>query len=607
MRTILATFIIAIFFGSTALGGEIEASFLKRLGFESLANDIKVSLKSPQVSPVSKIALTENLEKYKVLDEARDLAIFIYDHVDTGLNKKTTQDKMAKIATHLLRPGIETIQIPIPSYFKESFHNEDFQRETRKYKESAVAESRNKELLYLAAFTAEVIQESGDSEFSQKEFKVLQNALVQKYKSYLAYKALYPDISGTNYLGRALVALLVRYARLYGQPDLESKIQTYLSLQNDYLGNYVRNEFNLVNRMGIKVTISLKSGDFVHKYANDADAYLISAGVVPGSSINQDLSDRLGLVNSLNDLLKFPTPGKEKKIQEKLSKNIPLSEDEEKLYLQTKISSTGLGFSHVGMIEVKRDLKSNISMSWVWDVYPTGGLAGGRFIGLEGFAPPDQAQKIGFSRYNALAFMTYYKKRKAQEGYLVNVWKTFRATILNAGQRVNQTKDRIQIRSFIGEEEYFHLMSFDLNQADQWYSQEVIPRVLGQMRAHLVSEQAVLFAKSFINIEGAQYCSQGITLAFLKGVNIDPQETPDKWKKSVGILGRLLPTVRKKLDLGERIISPSGFMWQSRLTDRAQIEYLDSLNYRKDVYSNNLSLLTPRQDVLMSVQGLLKQ
>lgn len=606
MKTILVTPILSLFIGFSAFGGELETAFLKRLGFEPLSAQIKQSLATPNLSSVSKIALSENLEKYKILDEARDLSTFIFDQVVTDLDQKNIQDKVARIAVHLLRPGIETIQIPIPTYFKESYHDEDFQRETKKYKENTLTENRNKELLYLVALTSEVIHDSTARERSGLDFKKMQSSLAQKYKSYLAYKANYPDIAGTNYLGRALVALLVRHSRLQNQPTLESKIQYYLTVQSDSLGNYIRDEFTFTNRAGNKVTISLKSGDFVHKYAADAEAYLISAGVVPGSSANEGLADRLGLVNSLNDILKFPTPDKEKKIQEKLSKNIPLSEDEERLYLQTKISSTGLGFSHVGLVEVKRDLKTNIAMSWVWDVYPTGGLAGARFIGLEGFAPPDKSQKIGFSRYSSSAFMAYYKNRKSKEGYLTDVWKTFRASVLNNGQRVNQTKDRAQIKSFIGDEEYLYLMSFQPNQAHQWYSEEIVPRVLNQMKRHLVSEQAVLFAKSFINVEGAQYCSQGIALAFLKGVNIDPQVSPDRWKKTVGIVGRLFPTIRKKLDLGERIISPSGFMWQAELTEKVQIEYLDSLNYRKDIYSNNLNLLNPRSEFVLSSQGLIK-
>ncbi|MGE5086615.1 MAG: hypothetical protein ACM3MG_09965, partial [Bacillota bacterium] len=255
--------------------------------------------------------------------------------------------------------------------------------------------------------------------------------------------------------------------------------------------------------------------------------------------------------------------------------------------------STGKGFSHVGLIEIKTDPESGISMPWVWDVYPsTPGLAGGRYIGIEAFAPQEKSQKIGFSRYNPTAFYNYYKTQKARDGYKPFIWKTFEFDSVNNGERLNQSNRRYNVATIISKSDVDSLLTYKSEDANTWYYNEIIPRVLTEMKSNITSERAVLFAKSFINMQDTSYCSQAIVLAYLKGVNIDPQPVHDDWKRSVNLISHLMPKIRSRLNLNERIISPSGFMWQAGLSESPATIYLDTMTPRNSIYSDNLSWIS---------------
>lgn len=545
---------VVLLLSCSAYAHDEEVLFLQRLGFNDLVSEINKSQTNQNLSKVSAIALKENKEKYQIVNEARELSVFVYKQISLGLSNPRIQDKAARLSAHLLRPVVEMKNIQIPQYFRDDYKSDQYKKETSKYLEAAIDEIQNKELQYLSAFTIDLIQDSLKRLLTEPE-KI---DVILMYKKYLDLRANHTDIAGTNYLGRALVVLLVRHARLQKSFELENKISLYLEKQKDFLNNYVSSSYSLISREGELKTIQLKSGDFVHEYSNEAESYLISAGVLPGNTSNKAMADKLGLVNSLTDIRKFPSPQQGKSIEDKIRSNEPLNEKEQFLYMQTKSSTTGLGFSHVGLVSVKNDEQTGIALSWVLDVFPSGDYAGGRYIGLEGFAPPEKIQKIGFSRYNAKAFMQYFKMRKAKEGYLPYVWKTYEADVTNEGTRINQSPRKVFLKSKISENEMKALLSFSEEDAQKWYEQQIVPRVLRAMLDNVVSEQAVVFAKSFINIEGAKYCSQAIVLAYLQAVNIDPQPTYDEWKKTVAILGRLIPKIGSKLDLGERIISPSG-------------------------------------------------
>ncbi|MGE5087168.1 MAG: hypothetical protein ACM3MG_12755, partial [Bacillota bacterium] len=321
-----------------------EEHFLDQIGFKSFIPEIKNSLGSSKASIASKIALKENLEKYRILDESKSLALFIYSQILSGLSSHDVQIRASRLTAHLLRPPIESQFLPIPSYFKETMTHEEYQKETEKYLDGSIRAIKDNELKALTKYTVETIALANHLDRSSETYVQLKKQLYTKFQSYLVLQNKYYELASSRYLGRAMTALLIRYNRNNPSADLEAQLNFLLSRQDDYLSNYITASYTVRDRNHIQKTVPLRSGDFVNKYSFDAESFLISAGVEPGDKANRDRADELNLVNSLLDLRDFPTPAKGRAIAEKIAQNISLTPHEEELYLQTRLSSTGKGF-----------------------------------------------------------------------------------------------------------------------------------------------------------------------------------------------------------------------------------------------------------------------
>ena len=200
--------------------------------------------------------------------------------------------------------------------------------------------------------------------------------------------------------------------------------------------------------------------------------------------------------------------------------------------------------------------------------------------------------------------MSYYKDSIAKRGYQENVWSSFDSVINDNNEIASDLQKPLWIKTRASAQDVEMLASYPLSQADQWYKGLIIPRVLNMMKNYLVSKDAMGFASGFANAKGAAYCSQALVLAYLQSIDVDPQETQDKWSNFLLMTKKFNLDASNYFDLSASIISPSGFAWQAKLVQSETTVLLDSQHRRTNYYDINMDLLTSDKEISKDISSL---
>ncbi len=584
---------------------EADQAFLARLGFEKYSAQIQVTLDQGQLNEVSRTVLKGNRDRYKIVDLARDMSVQIYEGIRDNLNNPQIRKKAVRLSGHLLRPHALLTDVVLPDNIKSIKNVSDFSSAREKYLTEIASQRFVEERTKILATIADLLMSSqaisGKGELTES---IILDTFKDNVDSYLRAKFEYLELQNTQYWGRAMAALLVRHAHLEKQPELEKDLDFVLSKQNDNLQNYISATQYLHNKDHKVQSFTLQSGDFANEYSHGTEAFYITIGVKPGDNANKKLAKKSELVGALWQVAMYATPSEEEAIADKVHNNQPLTKSEKRKYARMTKSMSVEGYSHVGIVEVKNDIESGISMPWIWDIYPNSSAGGIRFIGPEGFAFQERFQKVGYVRYNSRKFMSYYKGAIAKRGYQENVWKSYEA-VLNDDQIASDLSKETWIKTLATPEDVAQLASYSLDQAEPWYRGLIIPRVLKMMDHYLVSADAMGFASGFANAKGAAYCSQVLVLAYLQAVDVDPQQIEDKWSDFLLMTKKLNLDASQYFDLSRRIISPSGFAWQAGLVETSTAVMLDSQHRRTNYYDVNLDLLQADSEINNRVASLL--
>ncbi|MGZ3774279.1 MAG: hypothetical protein ACXVCY_09545 [Pseudobdellovibrionaceae bacterium] len=539
--------------------------FLIRLGFKDYSAEIEKTLSSgKKISEVSREVLLQNKERYQIINDARELTANLIESLGSNLNKSGVQETLIRLSTFLLSPHplISLEKLP-DNILKLKGNKDEFLKAREVYLVGLAHERAQSEKEYLLKILADLIPEmlSNSALFDNIDF-YLTDYVSRDYSDL--------GLQQTRYWGRALVASLVRYSRMNVGSKLENKLSTTLRLHNIFLENFISNNLTYTNATKQTSTMTLYNGDIANEYSRGTESYQITVGVVPGDSANSKLAEKSNLLGKKRMLFSYPMEDEEAELKLKARAQQELTQSEKEKLDLISVNGNQEGFSHTGLVEIKKDLETNIQMSWIWDVYPSATLGGVRFIGAEGFAFPANYQKIGFVHYSPAKFRKFYKNQIAQRGFLPKVWKSYLSKLNRGENSAEPVEDRSSFYEWsthISKEEVFRLADNDSTDAKAWFEQEIAPRILNTVESYMTSAEALVFTTPFVNAQNMVYCSQLIVLAFLQGVNVDAEATFDSWSALTKMIKRLHLPGTENIDLSRRIIAPAGFAWQSQLVD----------------------------------------
>lgn len=609
-----------------------ERLFLMRLGFEdyalmaqATAKEIKAGQR-PGANPIAIPILDFNYQRLSALSAARELAVLarlgLEKTAGPGGDKGRETVALAQLTTlttyHLLPFALIGLE-PVPASV--------FQRKTG----PAAAQLRADYLLahsqkrYLAEKKS-VVTVIANLLYSAKELTSGSSSVKDGLRKLdvLVGEVLgneYDDttLQQNRYLGRALVATLLRYSRTHGHPEVEARLRQELQSRGQYLDNHITSTLTFRDRKGRPQSVTVSSGDIANEYSSGSEAYQITMGVLPAPE-NRDRARDLKLVASLGQFASGLTEKMLNRAYEKTRSNEPLNEDEERLLREIWDPQLARGFSHAGMAEVRTDATSGISMVWIWDIYPNGNLGGVRYQTPENFAYAERYNRIGFVHYSAQKALSVFKKQMAEHGYRHYVWRSNDVVMTKDEDGdpllVANSKKKVFQRAYIDAQTVQAWAQLPDTAAEAWYTREVVPRALRMLRLYMTGEEAMVFAAGFKNMDHSAYCSQLVVQAFLQGANFDPQAFPDQWRG----VSKLASKWTDELPIDERVIAPGGFAWQKDLTDSVKIVDLDRagallqqtnapfLNGRRTVIDENLQILQPilrSNDAALVADGVL--
>ena len=261
--------------------------------------------------------------------------------------------------------------------------------------------------------------------------------------------------------------------------------------------------------------------------------------------------------------------------------------------------------------QVKKDEVSQISVAWIWDIYPERDKVGTvRLMTPEGFAYPEKMMKIAFLRYNSEKLLNSFKKQIAQRGFLEKIWEGYSSLVGryadgDSGPSIDPDQSYIW-HSKVDEKTVRSWTKIETSQAQQWVKNQVLPRVFDRVRSYLVSSEAKIFADGLVSAKDMLYCSQLVTMAYLEAVNLDVQSTRDEvWE----ILKYLSSSIKKvlKINIKHRLVSPNGLVWQSDIFENLYTVYLNRDRVEQQRVQKNPTVATEYTHLLeanLSIKSL---
>ncbi|MGZ3807104.1 MAG: hypothetical protein ACXVCE_03400, partial [Bacteriovorax sp.] len=539
--------------------------FLFRLGFKDYSGDIEKTLSSgAEMTEVSKEVLIQNKERYQIVNDARELTLNLIESVLPQMEDPEVQDKLIHLTSFLLSPhplvSLETLPENIS---KLKVDKDAFLKAREAYLSNLASERAKIEKDYLLTTLVDLnptLQNNGEA-LRQTEHYL--NDYVSRDYSDLG-------LQQTRYWGRALAACLVRYSRLNAGSLLEKKLSAYLKEHNLFLENFISNNLSYVNANKQISKVTLHSGDMANEYSRGTLSYYITIGVVPGSSSNKKVAQKNRLLGRKMRAFDYPSTDEEESIKMKATAEQTLTEKEKRMLDLISVRNNQEGFSHAGLVDVKKDEETNIQMPWIWDLYPNASLGGVRFIGPEGFAFPANYQKVGYVHYSPEKYRNFYKTQIQKRGYMPNVWKSYLARLNRDNGELESIEDHsghYNWPTLISEKDVQRIANDDALDAATWFERDIAPRISKTVESYMTSSEALSFTSSFANARDTAYCSQLVVLAYLQGIDVDAEATIDSWSTFAKTIKHLNVPGTENIDLSQRIVAPAGFAWQSQLVE----------------------------------------
>lgn len=541
--------------------------FLIRLGFRDYSAEAQATLDSgAPLGPVQRRVLQYNRDRYTIVNSARELtAILMAEGLRVRPAHEQTEflNRLAEVTARTL--ALQPLQTPdeFPPEIESIRSDDERERAKRSWLDTVLKQQMQKTSTDLLGdilttlYGEDAVRDAvtrKDGEFLSR-VKVLEGYL----HDYVAATYADPDIGQTRFLGRALAASLVRYARLNNLVGLEAKLEAAVLERGLSLKNFVSNQWTFVDHEKKARTVKIENGDFLMENSHGKQAWSMTTAIVPTGIANRV---HAFLASLYGNWILAPFMPDEAKLLQKIERGEKISLRERFAYYLLQLPITRRGYSHAGMAQVNHDPQSKISMVWARDLYPNANLGGVRFMGLESFAHDGKTQNFGVARYDARKFRAWAAEQADKRGYQETVWQS-----LKVGSR-SQTVD---YKAAISSDEFKQLVDKPAPE----FMADVHARALRQFDAFMTGKDALGFVQGR-NVHGMANCTEGIVLAYLMGANVDPQSRMDRWSWPARVARLVgISDASELMDPSRRAIAPSGFAWQTDLVKSHQQVFLD--------------------------------
>ncbi len=566
-------------------------SFLKRLGFEDFVGEINNTLvENKNISDISLFALRKSRAELRSFNAVRDLSSLTYAVLKSASNSADSKLQI-KLLTSLIIQQLK----PFPHMTAEPLPIE----EIVKIKPLPIEEGmvlRNKW----------IVNRANDRFFEEKlnVLKLYMSLLKMNEKEHNNWvkaldRVLFRGLADPYTLekrqqnrlfGRALIVTLVKFLRESKNTSAELELKNKLRQNGLYLESYVLGYYVADAGKNDLRGHQLLSGDIALEYSHGQEAFFTSLVIQPQSSENKTAAVTNHLNNSLLDSYKFFDTKKYYALLDKRDTYREWSAEEKTIYSDFWNRDYANGFSHVGMVKVHEDEASQIKVAWIWDIYPEKNKIGSvRILSTDEFAYPSGMLKIGFLRYEPEKLLASLRGQYKKRGFLKNIWEGYSSFIgkLPTGNLVPSFEgdSRYTWQTKVDQKDVERWVNSENLSGDLWFKDEALPRVFSRLRSYLVSSEAKLFADGLISAKDMLYCSQLVNMAYLEGINLDLQNSPDRIWEFLKYASDSIKNVLK-LNIKDRIVSPNGLVWQQDIFKNLFTAYLDRsdvINQRSQV------------------------
>lgn len=526
--------------------------FLRRVGFEDYvamiaANQEKGSYIHSQAKDKAAQVLAEQKRNYRVFNDARQLTSELVALLaDETRDQAETKRDLVAFTAQMIRnaPLMPTLEFP------KSVDDAD---KAWDYAWNAGVARIEKHLKLIGADLVKVLVDGRANEklFAENPnhenvvgYQTQYLGMRAKISRLLEFAYLNEVMGKSNYLAKALVAALVREDKLAGNTKLADAISKEVNPDGFYVENFVGSVLKIKNEKGVLTDINIQNGDFLNVRSYGMESWQISFAVRPGSLMNRALGYKHQLIGFPGGNFIFPEDGAEPTVDLSVKGVLKKSLADSKLFNR--------GISHLGMAMVKSDKETGIEVPWSVDVYPNAGLGGIRILDIPTQYFRDEYYfRFGVSRYNPKKFYDYVSEKHVYRPTL---------NFQYVKNPENPDAEVVVWKSKVSKKNYDNLVQAGQKDPNAWYA-----RIMRRATDHFVNEflaKGLGFAYGFKNESGQAYCSQAVFLSIFLANGIDPQPHLDQWNKLLTTLKKKGVEAAKDIDVGLRVISPVGFMWQ---------------------------------------------
>ncbi len=600
--------------GQSAFATDMQ-TFLQRMGLARYSADMEQAQKERgTVNELAAQTLKGNIERFRMVDTARDLATHILERAEPNMKDKAFRERFVKYAAGLLnvKPEASVKEVPwavrqnpdllaraeeVESYFEKAeleHGRQQLERLVSDYLRTMYGEE------YLEKYFSPGAKGSGSSK-DRKEFERIQKAIQQDvsrvsglFAEYLYKIHLDPQIGMTQWLGRGVAMGVVRHARRNQDTELEKSFAEAVRGQDLFLENFVSNEIKLRDADGKIRSNEVHTGSFAFGRGRTRESIMIPSAALP-ADVKQARKE--GLVGNI---LSYFVPVKEEKATMNLS---PLA----RLRLGiTQLNGQSPGFSHVGQFIVHEDAETGIKSTLIADNYPyhdESRLAGVRFVGLEHFGNENDYGWLGIANIDPEKFHEYSQemvKRTREQGWDPIAWKSYKPTV-NAEGKVETVLDppRADWMKLITQEEFEKLhaeqdpkkwmAAWRAAVARGWY----LMMLEGTHFSWVDNGAGTIEIKQKdgstkkVNVPGryweqGTYCSQGCDIASIRMTGL-PLEEPGKegqWAGFVKFMAKWIPIPdAKAIDPTSPIVPPVNLALQKWIQTDERGNHIHRVQY----------------------------
>jgi len=544
---------------------------LIKMGFEDFStNALNTLEEESNLSDVVKLALEKNSNEYLPLIHAREISNLTY----VLLNKFNIKDPKNELTRKIKILSTFAIQqlanIPSIGFDRDNVEHAssdidqryDFQKNLIfKNAQARFDIEKNNILKYYVHLLREAQLIVDDESVDWLDERLTKN-ISKNFTNQTKQQA--------HYLGRSLLFTLMKFMRENKLNHDEEMIKALFASKGLFLSNFITTTYTISDNKNALKSFPLKSGDFAYEYSHGDEAFFTSLVVRPSSDANKTLAEKYNLLSKYKDAPKFLKKEKYYSAIDKMNTGLTPTSDELKTFQNYWDENYGKGFSHSGIVEIKTDNESDLSIVWIWDIFPdTDSIGTVRLVNPESFALSEKHLRIGFSRLSPKKLLNEYNDQRKKRGYLSEIWNGFSSFVGKYVKREGSgpaidSSERYSWPAKIDEKTFLSWENIPSEKADLWFNEIVLPRVFKQIRNYVDSSEAKVFADGLLSAKDMLYCSQMMVVAFLEVTNIDIQPDHD-------VIPKFLIHINQKLKffdtrgIENRVISPNGLIWQSKV------------------------------------------